>query len=125
MARCRQPEMHATDFTPVLTRLRSPAEGGLSESAEERKAREAEEAARCRYCYAQETCTGLAPDRAPGGGRERGGEEPSAALAGELGGLVLSYLCKHPRKRPLIGTAITKGLGGRSTGASRTALERM
>jgi hypothetical protein len=51
--------MPAADLVPILTRLRADAEGGLSESAEDREAREAEDAARCRYRYAKEICTGL------------------------------------------------------------------
>lgn len=51
--------MPADDLAPVLERLRDAAAGGLAESTDEREAREAEEAARCRYLYARETCTGL------------------------------------------------------------------
>ena len=51
--------MSAAELGPVLTRLREAAEGGLSESADEREARQAEDAARCRYTYARETCAGL------------------------------------------------------------------
>lgn len=51
--------MGLTDLAPVLHRLQRDAEGGLSESTDEREAREAEEAARCRYRYAAETCKGL------------------------------------------------------------------
>jgi len=51
--------MGLTDLAPVLHRLQRDAEGGLSESAEDRENREVEEAARQRYLYAAETCKGL------------------------------------------------------------------
>lgn len=45
--------------------------------------------------------------------------------AGELDGLVLSYLCKHQGDGPLTAPAIAKGLGGRSAGAVSNCLERL
>lgn len=51
--------MGLADLAPVLHRLQRDAEGGLSESTEEREAREAEEAARRRYRYGAEICKGL------------------------------------------------------------------
>ncbi len=51
--------MPPEDLAEVLTRLRSDAEGGLSESAEAREYREADEAAKRSYQLALDTCNGL------------------------------------------------------------------
>jgi hypothetical protein len=51
--------MPPEDLAEVLTRLKSDAEGGLRESADDRDSREADESARARYQYALDTCDGL------------------------------------------------------------------
>lgn len=51
--------MPPEDLIEMLTRLRSNAEGGLSESSEVRESREADEAARRCYQLALDTCEGL------------------------------------------------------------------
>lgn len=53
------------------------------------------------------------------------GAKPRRLRAGELDGLVLSYLCKHRKDGPLTASAIAKGLGGRSAGAVSNCLERL
>lgn len=52
-------------------------------------------------------------------------KKPKRLRAGELDGLVLSYLCKHREAGPLSAPAIAKGLGGRSAGAVSNCLERL
>jgi hypothetical protein len=44
---------------------------------------------------------------------------------GELDGLVLAYLKKHPEDGPLTATSVAKGLGGRSAGAVANCLGRL
>jgi len=51
--------MPPEDLAETLTRLRSDAEGGLTEKGDERDARETDEAARRSYQLALDTCEGL------------------------------------------------------------------
>lgn len=51
--------MPPEDLVEVLTRLRSDAEGGLRETAEERESREADQAARRRYQLVLDISDGL------------------------------------------------------------------
>jgi len=52
-------------------------------------------------------------------------KKPRRLRAGELDGLVLSYLCKHQGDGALTAPAIAKGLGGRSAGAVSNCLARL
>lgn len=51
--------MPPEDLAEMLTRLRSDAEGGLTEKGDERDARESDEAARRSHRLAFDTCNGL------------------------------------------------------------------